>query len=286
MRDFWLSCGHHFLDRDAGGGYVVTDDFLKVYLARPELLPPPDACPAERNLHSALLLDPRRPVAASEILAITDVDARENWQVLTSFRDYLLAHKTLEAGYVDLIRHGVGRTPPLFLNQLVHAVLRNALNDVTHPSILRAGELFYRTQRDPMHENSLIAADEETIAGTSQRPVSPLVSMLGLPAEAAIEVLNDANAETYWQRSDRFDMALDLTSGREGLSAVAKVMELWTGHLLGLGGAIEAIPELRDAPVTWYVGLDSETTRIGNALWNGDEFDDDSIRRVVWSFRR
>jgi hypothetical protein len=44
MTDFWLSCGHHFLDRDESGGYVVTDDFLKVYLARPELIPPPDAC--------------------------------------------------------------------------------------------------------------------------------------------------------------------------------------------------------------------------------------------------
>ncbi len=37
MKDFWLSCGHHLLDRDEGGGLVVTDEFLKVYLARPEL---------------------------------------------------------------------------------------------------------------------------------------------------------------------------------------------------------------------------------------------------------
>ena len=57
MTDFWLSCGHHFLDRDESGGYVVTDDFLKVYLARPELLPPANACPAERNLHNALLAE-------------------------------------------------------------------------------------------------------------------------------------------------------------------------------------------------------------------------------------
>lgn len=51
MTDFWLSCGHHFLDRDESGGHVVTDDFLKVYLAPPELIPPTDACPAECNLH-------------------------------------------------------------------------------------------------------------------------------------------------------------------------------------------------------------------------------------------
>ena len=35
MKDFWLSCGHHLLDRGEGGGLVVTDEFLKAYLARP-----------------------------------------------------------------------------------------------------------------------------------------------------------------------------------------------------------------------------------------------------------
>ena len=59
-RDFWLSCGHHLLDRDAGGGLLVTDEFLKAYLARPEIAPPADACAAERTLHGALLADPRQ----------------------------------------------------------------------------------------------------------------------------------------------------------------------------------------------------------------------------------
>ena len=88
-KDFWLSCGHHLLDRDAGGGLVATDEFLKVYLARPELTPPPEACAAERALHAALLAEPRRPVAADEIAAIADADARENWQVMLAFRDHL-----------------------------------------------------------------------------------------------------------------------------------------------------------------------------------------------------
>ena len=91
MRDFWLSCGHHLLDRDGGGGLLVTDEFLKAYLARPELAPPPDACIAERTLHAALLTDPRRPVAASELAAIADADARENWGLMIAFRDRLVA---------------------------------------------------------------------------------------------------------------------------------------------------------------------------------------------------
>ncbi len=62
MKDFWLSCGHHLLDRDEGGGLVVTDEFLKAYLARPELNAAREACVVERTLHAALLTDPRRPV--------------------------------------------------------------------------------------------------------------------------------------------------------------------------------------------------------------------------------
>src|SRR5438128_6814663 len=99
MPDFWLSSGHHLLDRDDGGGLLVTDEFLKVYLARPELAPPPDACVVERTLHAALLADPRRPVSAADIASMADADARENWELMIGFRDHLVAHKTLEAAY-------------------------------------------------------------------------------------------------------------------------------------------------------------------------------------------
>jgi hypothetical protein len=284
MTDFWHSCGHHFLDRNQSGDYVVTDDFLKVYLARPELVPPLDACSAERNLHAALIADPHRSIPDSEIMAIADADARENWEMLIAFRDHLLRHKTLEAAYVDLMRRGVGRTPPLFINQLVHVILRNALDDITDPYVLRAAELFFRSQRVTLHDGALIAADEETIAGSGKTPASPLVSMLGLPPDAAIEVLNDDNAASYWERSNRFDMALDLSGGRAGLAALAKAMERWVAHLLGFAVTIEPLTELRDAPLSWYVGLDADATQIGNALWHGDEPDENAMTRVVGLF--
>src|SRR4051794_22783183 len=136
MRDFWLSCGHHLLDRDAGGGLVVTDEFLKVYLARPELSPPPEACVAEKTIHAALLAEPRRAVDAAEVTTIADPDARENWRVMLSFRDHLLAHRTVEAAYVDLIRRGI-KAPHLFINQLVHVILRNALDGCGDTYVLR-----------------------------------------------------------------------------------------------------------------------------------------------------
>lgn len=285
MKDFWISCGHHLLDRDEGGGLAVTDDFLKVYLARQELIPPPEACAVERTLHGALLADPRMKVSASDVEAIADPDARENWGLLVAFRDHLLRHKTLEAAYADLVRNGTGNFPLLFVNQLVHVILRNALDKVSDPRVLRAAELFFRTQRVTLHEGSLIAADEETIAGVNATPVTPLVSMLGIPAEAHIHVLNDENAESYWERSDQFDMALDLTAGREGLDALAQAMQLWIAHVLGIDVTVEALPELRDVNLTWYVGLDADATRIGDMLWRGEEVDEATMARVVGLFR-
>jgi len=284
MRDFWLSCGHHLLDRDAGGGLVVTEEFLKVYLARPELAPPPEACVVEKTLHATLMADPRRLLAADEIAAIADADARENWQDMLAFRDRLLRHRTLEAAYLDIVRSGA-KVPHIFLNQLVHVILRNALHGCDDPFVLRAGELFFRTQRMTVHEGSLIAAVEETLAGTSSTPASPLVSMLGIPADAEIDIMSDDNAEHYFEHSDLFHVALDLTAGRRGLVALAEAMRHWIAHVLHVEVEVEPLTELRDAKFTWYVGLDLDGSRIGDLLWNGEELDDASAGRVVGLFR-
>ena len=285
MKDFWLSCGHHLLDRDDAGALLVTDEFLKAYLARPELAPPEDACISERTLHAALLTNPRRPVTAAEIAAIADADARENWAVMTAFRDRLLTHRTIEAAYLDLVRRGAGATPPLFINHLVQLILRNVLDACEDPFVLRAAELFFRPQRLTVHAGSLIAADEETIAGMSDKPLSPLVAMLGLPAAGEIDVLNEENAQSYWERSDRFDMALDLTAGRRGPDALGQVSVHWVAHLLGLAAEIEPLIEAVDVDLTWYVGLDAEATAIGDALWNGEDLEQAARERIVGLYR-
>lgn len=283
MKDFWLSCGHHMLDRDDSGKLRVTDEFMKVYLARPELAPPPEACTVERTLHAALMSDPWRPVAADEIAAIAESDARENWQVMIAFRDHIASHRTLEAAYLALVRDGA-RVPPIFLNQLVHLILRNALDGCDDVFVLRAAELLFRPQRLTVHEGSLLAADEEQIDGRAA-PVSPLASMLGLPTGPDIEVLNDGNAAEYWERSDAFDFALDLTAGRRGLVALGTVIGRWLKHLIEVDIDIEQLNALRDVALTWYVGLDADATWIGDVLWHGGEIDETTRDRVVGLFR-
>jgi hypothetical protein len=285
MKDFWISGGHHLLDRDPNGGLVVTDDFLKIYLARPELVPPPEACEAERALYNALLAAPRRTVSDAEIAAIADADARENWQLLIGFRDLLLRHKTVEAAYRDMVQKGGSSLPPLFINQLVHVILRNALDGCEDAEVIRAAELFFRTQRVTILDKSLIAADEETVGGVGGTPSSPLVSMLGIPAEAHIHVLNAENANEYWKRSDQFDTAINLTGGQSGLRALATAMTRWIEHLLGVEVEIEALTEMRDVNIAWYVGLDADATKIGDTIWNAGELDEIGESRIVGLFR-
>ena len=283
-RDFWLSCGHHLLDREATGKLLVTDEFLKAYLARPELMPPAEACSAERGLHSALLRDPRQPIAASRVAAVADADTRENWQTTIAWRDHLVRYCSLEAAYLEIVRRDI-KFPHILICQLVRAILRNALDDCGDVFMLRAAEMFFRPQRLVLQEASIVAVDEETDPSPGLHSPSPLSSLLGLLPTAEIDLLSDSTAESYWERSDRFDMALDLTTGRRGLIALGDVVARWLSHLLAIDVVVEPLAELQRVPFSWYVGLSSDATRIGDAIWNGDDLDDTARAQLVSLFR-
>jgi hypothetical protein len=45
------------------------------------------------------------------------------------------------------------------------------------------------------------------------------------------------------------------------------------------------LTELRNAPLSWYVGLDTDATRIGDAVWDAGELDDSMRARLVSLFR-
>ena len=112
-KDFWLSCGHHLLDRDAGGGLVATDEFLKAYLARPELAPPPEACVAERALHAALLAEPRRPVAARRDRRDRGRRRARELAGDAGVPRSPAGHRTIEAAYLDIVRRGIKVAAPV-----------------------------------------------------------------------------------------------------------------------------------------------------------------------------
>jgi hypothetical protein len=47
---------------------------------------------------------------------------------------------------------------------------------------------------------------------------------------------------------------------------------------------IEPLTELRDAPLSWYVGLDADATKIGDRLWNQDDIDEVAMASMVGLF--
>ena len=142
MREFWVASGHQLTRLDAQGRMIVTDELLLAWLARPEVLPPEEACEAERALHARLMRAPRDPVSEADITAMADPDAHENWRFLIALRDRLLEAGTIEEGYLAIIRERL-RLPVVFYDQLAQLILRNALEGCEDVWTLRAAEMLF-----------------------------------------------------------------------------------------------------------------------------------------------
>jgi hypothetical protein len=285
MREFWVASGHHLTRRADHGGLVATPELVMAYLARPELMPPADACDAERSLHASLLDDPLRPVSKADIAALADADARENWTFMMAFRDRLMAAASLEAMYTTMARNGAGDLPPLFLSQLCHLILRNALEGCDDTYMLRAAELFYRSQAASVHEGMLLLADAEVIEAQRHAQhdmhASPLMALLQPQEFGEMDVMDDENEWTYWSRSDAHAMVMNIGGNPKARAGLCRVIERWIAHLLGVAVKVETVASIEDRDWRWFIGLDSEGTKIGNALWNGAALDDHAAERIV-----
>ncbi len=231
------------------------------------------------------MADPMRPVSNADIARLADADARENWSFMMNFRDRLMAAPSLEAVYVALARKGAGDLPPIFLSQLCHLILRNALEGCEDPYVLRAAELFYRSQLAAVHDGTLLLADAEVIEAEQHAQhdlhSSPLTAMLQPKAFGEMDVMDDENAWTYWSRSDAHAMVMNLGGNAKARAGFCRVIERWIGHLLGITVNVETIASIEDRDWRWFVGVDSEATRIGNALWHGERMDGSVTERIV-----
>ncbi|MGG5818342.1 DUF6352 family protein [Falsiroseomonas sp. HW251] len=285
--DFWVASGHHLCDRDVEGRIHATPDLWRAFCARPELIPPEEACDAERALHASLLADPLRAVAPAEIAQMADPDARENWQVFLSFRDRVAAAPNLEAAWVRLYADGVAGIPPLFLQMLTHLVVRSAMEGTGDPFVLRAAECLFRPQRAGIHQGSTLLADEEVLEAASRDgdfgALGQLLVEAGMPPrEVELDVLTEANAPGYFARSDAHDLALDIVQGSLGQQALGTAIAVFIRHMLGEAVTIRPVPVIEDRDWTWHVGLDAEATAIANDLWHGKTVAQARLARILW----
>jgi hypothetical protein len=289
-RDFWKSAGMHLVERGPEGWLQVTPSFLRAYYTRPEMHPIEGSCAAEVRLHEELMADPLRPVEPARLATLADPEAAESYRVVLAYRDLLVRAGTIEGAYLRLMRQPSVPIPPVFIDQMVHLILRNILADCTDPMRLRAAELFFREQSASTDDNRLMLADEEIVemhARTgSETGLGQLLAETGTPLKSvALDVLDDDNKQIYWPRSDRFDTVIDFRFGQPAPDAFARVVESWLKHLLRIETQVEPRPSIEDADWRWHIGLDREATRILNALYEGKTPPLQDMSSIVGLFR-
>ncbi len=295
-RDFWPSCGYRLLDQDANGHLLITDNFLRHLLERPEMAPIASSCAAELALQGQLLQAPRREVAQAELAAIKDRDAADNYAVWLRFRARLLAAPTLEASYLALFQGEGVDVAPLLVQQLtqvlLHHVLGHAAGEEGATALeVRAAEMLFRTQKiSILEDGAVMAADDETVQRNATFGDFDLIGELlkkgGVPLRRVdLDVLSEDNQEDYWSRSEHFDLVLRLNHGQPVLDGLCRVLERWIAHFLQLPVRIQTDREIVDEHWVWHVGLDAQASSILNDLYTGAEVNEDRMKRLMCLFR-
>ena len=276
--------------RDERGRLKPTDDFLRIYLTRPELAPVKESCDRERKLHAALLENPRAAIDATRLEKLADSDAQENYRVWLRFRDRLLTAGTLESFYHQHFLDGRIDIPPLFLDQVVQVILRGLLEGTDDAILVRTAELFFRRQSVSVRDSAILLGDADTIEmyqdsggfGNLGRMLAQAESPM---RQLDLEVLSINNAIFYWMRDERFDTVLDVSVGRDAVQALCRLLEMWTRHFLDVDVVVTAVTRIDDDRWVWHLGLDAESTAILNALYRGNTVDEDRLHNIVSLFR-
>jgi hypothetical protein len=289
MPDFWPGCGWRLLQRSDDGQLVVTDDFLRNLLLRPELAPVPESCASERALHESLLEQPRQDIPAARLKQLADDDAQSNYEVWLRFRGRLLARPTLEGSYLQLFRSDVD-VPPVLVHHLTQVLLRQVLGDEATAVQARAAEMLFRSQRIAIQEDGqVMAADEQTVERQAQASFGGIADLLrqagATPRTAELDVLSEDNADKYWERSEAHDFVVSLNHGQPALASLCQVIEKWVRHFLALDVRVHPEREIDEERWLWHVGLDAQATAVLNALYQGEDIDPAQGKRMLCLFR-
>ncbi len=299
MPDFWRDSGYHLLEPRADGRLGITDDYLRAFWNRPEVRPVEESNEAERALHRALLEAPDRPVSEAELASLEDADAIEAYRIVLGFRARLLAAGTLEGAYLDLVvnppdvRGGEPPVPPLFFDQMAHAVLRGLLGGPEggeQPLRARAAELLFRAQKVTVSDGHIMSADAETVEMYATSGGFGSLGQLLVEAQTPLrtvelDVLTEENAALYWSRDTRYDTVLNLNFAGDGLDAFCRVLEGWVRRFLAVEVSIQPVQEIRDERWVWHLGLDAEGTKLLNDLYQGREPGEARLARLLSLFR-
>jgi len=97
--------------------------------------------------------------------------------------------------------------------------------------------------------------------------------------------LGPDNVTQYWQRESRYDTVINLSFGHHALDALARVLETWVHHMLGVPVSIQPVQEISDERWVWHTGLDVPSSALLNDLYNAVEVDESRIANLLALFR-
>jgi hypothetical protein len=314
----WPSSGHTHLHTyqhaHTQGALQATPAYWRHWLTRPELALVPESCRAERALHEQLVQQPLQAVTPTQLAALADADVAQNYRHFLNLRDGVQRAGSLQAWYLALVRSGAIQVPPLFLDLTVQAIVQQLLGDTRDAMLVRAAELFFRPQRITFSQGRVLAADSLTVEDQAQTQGFGDLGRLLVQAQIEtkpldLPVLGHDNAARYWAEatragaSDAFRSTLvldltqqlntdvghgvtfQLTNARSGLKPLARLLEFWVQHLLGVEVTIEPLARIADAQWRWHVGLDAEASALLNDLYLDKPVEEERLSRLISLFR-
>ncbi len=304
MPDFWPASGFQHLEQDSRGWLVPTPGYWRLFLARPELAPVDESCPAERMLHASLLVSPARVVADAELARLADADARANYRLFLGFRDAVQAAGTLETWYTGLFRQPAVTLPPLFIDLVAQAITRHLLDGTEDAYQVRAAELLFRTQRITVQDGQVLACLTHHWlhrGAGGLGAVGRLLALYGAAVALRRPPLPARPRRAAVRRPGRAGFLLDLTHevtqdlshglvfhmtrARSGLKALAQVLERWVRHFLGVDVTILPVQKIDDPAWRWHLGLDTEASALLNDLYEERPVEPGRMQRLVSLFR-
>ena len=308
LGEVWPSSGLALLDTDETNWLRPTSAWLLRFLGGPELSLVKESCAAERRLHHALRDDIWQPVAPQRLDTLADADAADNYRAFVAFRQALVQAGTLQACYLAQVRSGHVTLAPPFMRALTQAIVHHLMRDCDSAFEARAAEILFRSQRVTLTDGVPLAGDADTLdlfhetAGFGE--LGRLLAQAQAPIRAAqLRVLSADTAAAYWRGAKgprehdflldlRHEMQQDLGHGltftlaraESGLTALARVLERWVQHLLGVEVTITPQSRIDDAHWRWHVGLDADSTALLNDLYEGRPVDEERQARLMSLF--
>jgi hypothetical protein len=214
-----------------------------------------------------------RTIGSSDLTAIEDADARENYAFYQRLQTEALAAGGLKAYYWQLIQSEVALVPPEVMDTIAEQLTNHMLDASVEANVERqspekniaiqyaAAEWFY--QRQAVHlEDGRVVHD---VARDSVRD----------PLDLSHGMVNELSHGLLFR----------LSNANSGLKALSQVLEKWVAYMLDIEVTVKSLAKVDDAAWRWHIGLEATSTGVLNDLYLGNDVSPERLGQLVSLFK-